>query len=192
MKRIVLLMIISVFLNHHGLVALLYKISDEDLCRKSAVIIIGKVIGQESWWDNEYRRIYTYVTIEVDEKIKGDDIGKIIKIKIPGGVVGEIGMTVSDITPFSKGEEDFLFLKKIENKNTYELIGKNQGRMIIVTDSETHEKFVRNAFFSYAEVQGKKIGEIKTTKEPVHQEIKKLSDFKREIETILKNMKEES
>ena len=60
---------------------LMYKISDEDLCRTSDAIIVGKVIDSSARWDDDHNRIYTYITIEVHDVLKGKEIGsKIVSL----------------------------------------------------------------------------------------------------------------
>jgi hypothetical protein len=61
------------------------------LSEKADVILTGKVLQQKSEWNKNKTRIYTNVTVEVDEYLKGSSEGKNIVITNPGGEVGEVG-----------------------------------------------------------------------------------------------------
>lgn len=189
MTKRVLFVIITCFF-YTSVFALMLKLSKEDLCKDSDAIVQGKVVKAESRWDDEYRKIYTFVTFVVDEKFKGNRIGNTITIRIPGGEVGDIGMVVSDVNSLQTGEEGFLFLKKITGRELFTFAGKNQGKFIITTDPESKQKFVIGSFYSYVEQQGTELGKLKTTDYTPVEKKTRLNDFKKEVRAILEALKE--
>lgn len=87
------------------------KWSDEQLAAFSDAIVMGRVVDLATGWDPAVDTIYTYVTIDVGEVLKGNLSPGRITIKQIGGVVGERGLSIADQASFERGEEVFLFLE---------------------------------------------------------------------------------
>lgn len=110
-----------------------------DMTTEADIIVTGKVVNKESYWENG--KIFTDVTISVGQKIKGRPENEII-VQVQGGVVGDIYAQVSDVPLFEENEEVLLFLKGNQ------VVGWNQGKYTIKTEnkknegelSEAHEK----------------------------------------------------
>ena len=85
--------------------------SDPELAAYSDFVLTGKVVGIEAGWDYAIETIYTYVTIEVDEVVKGWIPEDRIVLKQLGGQMDEIGLAVGGQAAFSAGEEVLLFLE---------------------------------------------------------------------------------
>lgn len=100
------------------------KVTDEFLEEQATDIIKGKVVSLESKWTAE--GIVTNVGIKVDKSIKGKH-GNRITLEVLGGVVGEIGLFVSESPQFSMGEEVKLFLKQ-KKPGIYKVTGGRQGK----------------------------------------------------------------
>lgn len=82
-----------------------------DLAKEAQVIARGKVRAMKSEWNDEKTYIWTFVTLAVSDTVKGADMrGKEIQIKIPGGVVGDIGQRQSNQVTFQEGEDVVVFL----------------------------------------------------------------------------------
>lgn len=99
------------------------ELSLEELTHKASTILIGKVIGFSSRWNDEQTLILTDVTISVSEYIKGDE-GPQITIAVPGGTVGDLHLEVSDTPTFAIGQEVLLFLKE----DYFRVVGWRQGK----------------------------------------------------------------
>jgi len=84
----------------------------EQLSKGSEKIVIGKVIYTESSYLEAGKAIYTFVTIEVDEVIKGDVVAGQIVLRVPGGSVGDETMEVSHAPSFMIGEEVLVFVAR--------------------------------------------------------------------------------
>lgn len=72
------------YLNAQGL----YRISREEKIRKSPLIIEGKVVSKESFWNAEHTMIYTNNKIEVFKVFKGNLSEDTIEVITHGGNVG--------------------------------------------------------------------------------------------------------
>jgi len=87
------------------------KWTDEQLAAFSDAIVAGRVVDLSTGWDPDVNTIYTYVTIDVSEVLKGDLSTGLLTIKQIGGVVGEVGLSIVDQASFERGEEVLLFLE---------------------------------------------------------------------------------
>jgi len=105
---------------------LMISLSTEDLTEKAENIVVGKVIKKECRWNKERTKIYTYITIFVEEDLKGKAEGKEITVRYLGGEVGEVGLRVSDAPSFKEDEEVLLFLKKGKKPEVREIVGRAQ------------------------------------------------------------------
>lgn len=112
----------------------------KDLSEKSEVILTGKVTNQKAIWNEDHTKIYTKVTVEVYESLKGNSTSKSIIVKHPGGEVGEVGELYSHMPTFTNNEEVLLFLQKSKTQNEFTVFDGENGKMTLVTDKETNEK----------------------------------------------------
>ena len=104
------------------------------------VILTGKVTKQNSSWNKDRTRIYTDVSVEVDEYLKGTSSNKTLVVTTPGGEVGEVGELYSHMPRFSKDEEVLLFVKKDKKDMSYKVLNGEDGKMTLYTDKKTGEK----------------------------------------------------
>ena len=84
--------------------------SDDDLNIGARAIVRGKVVSIESAADETTNRIYTYVTVKVQEVIKGQITERRIVIKEMGGQAGDRISVIYGNPKFKRGENVFLYL----------------------------------------------------------------------------------
>ena len=96
-------------------------------------IIQGRAEAVYSQWDSDRRVIYTYISIGVDEILKGESRRSLL-IKQLGGTVGSLVMTVSGMPGFEVGAGVIVFLEDSGN-GTFQIVGLNQGKYVIAEDS---------------------------------------------------------
>jgi len=89
--------------------ALMAKAPVAELREKAGTILTGRVMKIRSQWNEEHTYIYTFVTISVEEYIKGAGQKEIV-LKIPGGEAGGIRQVVSDAPQFKLNERAVLFM----------------------------------------------------------------------------------
>ena len=103
-----------------------------DLVNKADNIVQGRVEQVYVDWDAERRLAFTYISINVDDPMKGARRQTVL-IRQVGGRVGNISMHVAGMPTFSQGEEVILFLNDLHN-GTFMVVGMNQGKYQITQD----------------------------------------------------------
>ena len=108
--------------------ALMQKISVEDLTKEADVIVIGDIKEVESrsnFWRTE---VHTYSTVSVEKYIK-DTGSETLTIITDGGTVGDSGVWVENTPVFTKNEKVLVFLKKAGRE--FSVAGWAQGKYIV-------------------------------------------------------------
>ena len=108
--------------------ALVERMPLERLTREADLIVTARVLAADSRWadDGDGRNICTTVTLQPGRVLKGVRPAS-LSLRLPGGTVGEITRTVSDIPDFRCGDEAVLFLSRRDGR--YGLVGAFQGRV---------------------------------------------------------------
>src|SRR5207248_11296103 len=70
--------------------------SDDQLAQFSSAIVSGRVTDVSVGRDMQTNAIYTYVTLAVDDALKGDIPERTIVIKQLGGLIGDQGLSVAE------------------------------------------------------------------------------------------------
>jgi molybdopterin-binding protein len=139
-----------VFGSMNSVMAQLAEITSAQLAEEAQAIVRGTVKSQESKWNDEKNYIWTFVTFACSETIKGEDLkDQDIEIKIPGGVVGEIGQKSSDQVTFEEGEEAVVFLGKetYMEKEYFNVVAQVQGKFTVKEgkiQDKTVESFIQD------------------------------------------------
>ncbi len=110
------------------------------MTESSDAVLIGKVVDQKSEWNTDKTRIYTKVTIKVDEYLKGSSNQSTITIAHPGGEVGEVGEVYSHVPRFTSNENVLLFVKKQKDNDNYTVSDGEAGKISLMVDPSTGEK----------------------------------------------------
>jgi hypothetical protein len=115
--------------------------SDDEMIIGARLIVRGKVVAVESSFDENQKRIYTYVTVKVQESIKGEITERFVVLKELGGQVGEHGLRVFGNAQFARGERVLLYLDtwKDGSLRTYQMY---LGKFSITEDKTTGKQFV--------------------------------------------------
>ncbi len=114
-----------------------------ELVEGSSRIVVATVVSNESRWDDERARIYTYTTIRVEEHLKGSGAaGDTLVIRTLGGAVGEIGLHIEGAPVFRPQDREVLFLSPIGGRPELNVTGWNQGRFGFRTDPRTGQELV--------------------------------------------------
>jgi len=77
---------------------------------RAASIIVGRIVSQESSWDANRQRIFTYSKIAVEKTLKGSHARE-ITIVTPGGTVGDIAQDYVGVPRFHTGDENVVFVR---------------------------------------------------------------------------------
>jgi hypothetical protein len=114
-----------------------------ELTGKSGLIVVGKVSRIHSEWDKGKSRIYTKVTVNVEEFVKGNEPGKNIVVTHLGGEVGSVGELYSGTPKFKADEEVMLFLHKSKKGNLRVTRG-SLGKFNVHRDKTTNMRILDN------------------------------------------------
>lgn len=113
-----------------------------DTAKRSENIIVARCISSESRWNNEGTLIFTYVTFQIEDTVKGEDTKEEITLRLIGGKVGDQILSALDIPKFNEDEEVILFLGPKNKAGHPTLTSTKNGVLRILTDRVTRQKKV--------------------------------------------------
>jgi hypothetical protein len=105
------------------------------LTSRATVVATGRVAAVSSAWDAATRILYTYVTVDVRETLKGQPSTRLV-LKQIGGVTSTIGLHVDGQATFSPGEDVLLFLAA-RRDGTLQTVALGDGKWALVPDLAT-------------------------------------------------------
>lgn len=119
-------------------------LSLDELVESSDRVVVATVLSNESRWNDEHTRIYTYTTVRVEEYLKGSGAaGDTLVIRTLGGAVGETGLHVEGAPVFRAGDKEVIFLTAAApGEETVGVKGWNQGRFKVLTHPDTGQEMV--------------------------------------------------
>ncbi|MEW6321674.1 MAG: matrixin family metalloprotease [Acidobacteriota bacterium] len=94
----------------------------------SEVVLEGRVVSLSSGWDTTVDTLYTYVTIDVSEVLKGWVPESRIVVKQMGGSADGVALRVTGQAAFRVGEDVLLFLEVRPRDNTLYTTALWQGK----------------------------------------------------------------
>jgi hypothetical protein len=114
------------------------KWSDAELVTFSDVVLTGQVAAVATAWDRD--TIYTYITVDVDDVLKGWVPERQIVVKQLGGRVGDLALLIGGQTKFTQGEDILAFLEVRPRDRTLTTTGLWQGKWSIRTDQNSGQR----------------------------------------------------
>ncbi|MDP9053357.1 MAG: hypothetical protein M3N93_03520 [Acidobacteriota bacterium] len=113
----------------------------EELTDRSEVVVHGQVTRVWSDWDSEHKYIWTHYEIAVDSAPKGAP-GATVVVSEPGGVVGDVAISVSGVVSYATGEQVAVFLQRMPN-GYLRTTGWNQGKFAVDKTGHLHASSAR-------------------------------------------------
>jgi len=110
--------------------AIMQELTIEQITANADSIIIGKVIDTAVKKDMLTGNINTYISVNVEEWIKGTTDSNVVTIREQGGEIGDERQWAEDSVQFSNGEKVLLFLKSNGDK-TSSVLGGFQGKVTL-------------------------------------------------------------
>lgn len=107
--------------------------SFHELVSQADLVVDGEITSVRSEFAAHEggRLVYTYVTVEVLEVIKGA-AGPLLELRLLGGTVGDFSMTIDGVPQFRRGDRDILFI--VGNGDQFcPLVAVMHGRYPIVS-----------------------------------------------------------
>ncbi len=86
------------------------KITLKQKIEKSSLVIEGRVVAKQSFWDDHNKLIYTANTVEVYSVFKGE-VAKTVEVITVGGTVGLTALMTSNAVKLNKGDVGVFTLK---------------------------------------------------------------------------------
>ena len=111
-----------------------------ELVTTSPVIVHGRVTDVRSAFVDERRSVETFVTVAVDEYLKGQ-LGESVIVRVPGGESGRYRTVFVGAPRFERGDEVVLFLKTGVSRVPV-IAGLNQGAFRVLPDPGTGRRMV--------------------------------------------------
>ena len=122
------------------------RLNLEQLVQRADLIVQGQVQSVYSQWDDERHLVFTYISIRVDDPLKGERRQSVL-IRQLGGTAGTIQMSVAGVPQFRSGEMAIVFLKR-QDDGTFQVVGMNQGLYEIVENVAVSNVFGVDLFDS--------------------------------------------
>ena len=132
-KRLVFLALASALVLMSGAVSAstFVALNSRGMVENSDRVVQGRVIGQESFWNEDGRLIVTDVTIQVSETLIGQSSAQ-VTVRVPGGKVGDLLVVAEGFPSFEQGSEVILFLADSPEGDFQRIIGHQQGHFEVV------------------------------------------------------------
>jgi hypothetical protein len=119
--------------------------SPQELSQFADIVLTGTVVEVTSGWDREVDAIYTYVTLDVSEVLKGDISAGRITVKQLGGAANGVVLSVVDQPTFAIGQEVLLYLEVRPRDGTLYTSALWQGKWDVARGASGREIAVQRA-----------------------------------------------
>lgn len=127
MRRLLLFFVVALL---PGTAGTLPKLSLSELLDRSSAVVHGRVVRHWSAWDAGHEFIWTHYELRPSEVIHGRT-APAYTISEPGGIVGDVGLKVSNSVSFVDGEEVVVFLRTTPS-GLLRVSGGPQGKLRVV------------------------------------------------------------
>lgn len=118
----------------------LVRMSLDQLAEASTEIIRGHVVSQQTLWNPEHTRIYTYTTLAVEQTYKGNPPSALV-VQQPGGTIGKVRVFVAGTIQFHLQAGYVLFLERSPaDPSKFLPVAMMQGAYRIYHDAKTQEE----------------------------------------------------
>lgn len=115
----------------------------DEVARGSALIFEGRVLGLQTEPPGQPRRIFTRVTFEVLEVIKGEYAGETVDLWFLGGRWRDSELRVTDQFPPRLGEEGIYFVESLQQGQVHPLYGWSQGHYLIEREVADQRRLIK-------------------------------------------------
>lgn len=115
---------------------------------ESELIVVGRVIGERSYWLSDSSLIMTEYSIIPTNHITGAKV-ETLSVVVAGGIVGDVGLRVSSEPTLSINNEYILFLVKDRNRSENNLCFRpthGKAGIVSVDTKYNHDKILVDKF----------------------------------------------
>jgi hypothetical protein len=114
------------------------------LTKEADVILSGKVSEKKSAWNADKTRIYTRVSLKVDESLKGKINEAAVEVTYPGGEVGDVGELYTHMPRFEANEQVLVFLKRDNKSAGYKVLHGEDGKISVLQSTYTKDEATKS------------------------------------------------
>lgn len=109
------------------------ELSLQQKTARAELIVVGTVNNVEARWDNPTSKsmINSYVSLSIEELIKGSPPDKDITITVAGGTVDGISAVIEGMPGFFKGEKVLVFLIRDNYSDNFVVLNCRAGKFSI-------------------------------------------------------------
>jgi hypothetical protein len=133
-------MLVAILFAASASATTLVRMSLDQLAEASTEIIRGHVVSQQTLWNPQHTRIYTYTTLALDQTYKGNPPSFPV-VQQPGGTIGKVRVFVAGTVQFHAQASYMLFLERSgADSSKFLLVGMMQGAYRIYQDAKTQEE----------------------------------------------------
>ena len=116
---------------------------DDDLIIGARAIVIGRILAASCRLDPADDRIFTYITVNIEQTLKGEIESSHIVLKEEGGEVGGQGSVIFGAPRFSVGERVFLYLDTWPD-GSFRVHQMSFGKLSIIEGCDGRQKVIRS------------------------------------------------
>ncbi len=111
-------------------------LSENKMIDGASLIVQGTVLSSQSAFRNGLVKVFTDVSIEVEDVLKGTFTDPVLHVGLPGGVVDGTTVHIPGVPNFKPGSQVVVFLTQV-NGSGYTTVGLSQGKYTLEPDQET-------------------------------------------------------
>lgn len=115
----------------------------DEMLAGSELVVQGRVIGQRVDGPGGKGGIFTTLTLEVVDVVKGRPAARTIELRYLGGQLGDESLHVTDMEMPALGEQGVYFIEKPGRTQVHPLYGWQQGHLLIERDAASGVEFVK-------------------------------------------------
>jgi len=135
--RIALTAVVAFAIAPSGMVRSQSKtVTTAEMAQRADVVVVGRVSGLSSEWNENRTRITTKVAVAVDQYVKGGTPGNSLTLYVPGGEVDGVGEVYSHMPTFKTNENVLVFAEK-DTRGRFHVSGGREGKCLLQKDQIT-------------------------------------------------------
>ena len=134
------------------------------MLHQAELIFEGQVVRTETRWSSDRRSIWTYITFEIVEIIKGEWLDTDMTLAFLGGTVGDTSLQVPGLRYPNADERGIYFVESARGRQVNPLLGWHQGHFIIRPDSSGVARVLTSGLRAVNEFDSASSNEPETSK----------------------------
>jgi len=109
----------------------------------SELVVQGRVVGQRVEGTGGKGGIFTVLTLEIVDVVKGTPASRTIELRYLGGQLGDQTLRVSEMALPALGEQGLYFVEKPGRRAVHPLYGWQQGHLVVERDPASGVELVK-------------------------------------------------